>query len=110
MGAGVAASGLIVPTRSIFLPPVGGWPHGRIAHASLIIPRSDIGMWAEEIAAGRMAYDDKTEVLSLLAYDERSPFARNGTQMLAYRGNLHERELAHQLRRFEGVPVPGRRA
>ena len=25
MGAGVAASGLIVPTRSIFLPPHGGW-------------------------------------------------------------------------------------
>ncbi len=24
-GAGIAASGLIVPHRSIFLPPVGGW-------------------------------------------------------------------------------------
>ena len=82
-GAGIAASGLIVPHRSIFLPPVGGWPHGRIdAIVSLIIPKRDIDMyWAEEIAAGRMAYDPATEVLSLLKMSDPSPPSVNTLTM-----------------------------
>lgn len=58
---------LIAPHRSIFLPPIGGWPG---PYAALIIPRHDIHMWAAEIAAGNMAYDPETEVLSLLKMSE----------------------------------------
>jgi hypothetical protein len=69
-----AAGALLVPelalsNRTIFLPPVGGWPHGRIAHASLIIPRSDIYMWAEGLASGKYHYDIHSEVLSLMEFD-----------------------------------------
>jgi hypothetical protein len=70
-----AASALLLPelavsNRSIFLPPIGGWPHGRIAHASLVIPRSDIHMWAEGLASGKYHYDVHSEVLSLMEFDE----------------------------------------
>jgi hypothetical protein len=65
-GAAVAPS-LLLRERTIFLPPIGGWPHGRIAYASLIIPRDDATMYySEEIASGRMEYDPETEVMSLI--------------------------------------------
>jgi len=73
LGAGaLIAPQLLIAKRTIFLPPIGGWPHGRIAHASLIVPRNQFsyGWWDQEIASGRMAYDPATEVLSLLEFDE----------------------------------------
>jgi hypothetical protein len=65
-GASVGA-GLLVPKRSIFLPPIGGWPG---PYARLIIPRSDIGPWAEGIASGKYHYDMHTEMLSLMEFDQ----------------------------------------
>lgn len=71
----LAGSELLLPKRSIFLPPIGGWPHGRIAHASLIVPRDEFayGWWDADVATGRMAYDKATEVLSLLEFDSSAP-------------------------------------
>jgi hypothetical protein len=66
-GAIAAAPALLLPERTIFLPPIGGWPHGRIeALMQMIIPKSDIDFWADEIAEGQFSYDPVTEVLRLL--------------------------------------------
>ena len=66
-GAGIAASGLIVPHRSIFLPPMGGWP--QVAIGSFIIPKWLIGDYADGIAKGHFAYDEATETMSLFKHD-----------------------------------------
>lgn len=65
----LAAGALIAPEllsahRKIFLPPRGGWPHGRLA--ALIIPPDHAWMWEAEIAAGQCEYDSVNEVMTLL--------------------------------------------
>jgi hypothetical protein len=69
MLAGAAAAPLIlVPHRSIFLPPSMGWPH--LPYASMIIPVSDKHYWDAEIATGKATYDDSTEMMSWWASPE----------------------------------------
>lgn len=118
LGAGAL---LALPTRSIFLPPKGGWL--RFPYASLLIPASDASMWADEIAVGKATYDAGTETMSWWAAPEDhvpkggyvtepwvvsdEPLTRfeldfsdltyrkreiPGVRKLVYRGNIQERE------------------
>jgi hypothetical protein len=63
-----AAPVLLMPHRSIFLPPSMGWPH--LPYASLIIPASDKHYWNAEIAQGKATYDDATEMMNWWAAPE----------------------------------------
>ena len=68
--AGVGTTALLVPKRTIFLPPRGGWAQWPIAQ--MIIPRSDAAaFYADGIAAGLYSYDEATETMSLLKRDTR---------------------------------------
>lgn len=66
--AAAAAASLLVPelamsTKSIFLPPKGGWV--QLPYASLIIPRAHAeDFYASEIASGIATYDADTEMMS----------------------------------------------
>jgi hypothetical protein len=66
--AAAAAVSLIVPelvisTKSIFLPPKGGWL--QLPYAQLVIPRDHAAeFYAAEIAAGTATYDINTEMMS----------------------------------------------
>jgi hypothetical protein len=63
----IAAPGLLVPRKTIFLPPLGGWP--QIPIASFMIPKWSIGEYAEGLAKGHFLYDESTETMSLLKHD-----------------------------------------
>jgi hypothetical protein len=62
-GAAIAAE-LLLPHRTIFLPPRCGWPEPCLA--SLIIPREDLPYYADGIASGLYSYSHDTEVMTLL--------------------------------------------
>jgi hypothetical protein len=59
----ILAPGLLIPRRTFFLPPIGGW--GAHPLASLMIPSEVTPLWAEELAAGRVTYDAQTQIMSL---------------------------------------------
>jgi hypothetical protein len=64
----LVAPELLLPRRTIFLPPRGGWPHGRLA--ALIIPPEHAHWWAPERAAGKVEYDLATQTMTLLRQDK----------------------------------------
>lgn len=66
-GGAVMASELLLPRRSIFLPPRGGWPRWKVAE--LFVPREDVGFYAEGIASGRFSYDSSSQMMALLQPD-----------------------------------------
>ena len=125
----VIAPALLEIQRTIFLPPVGGWPHGRLA--ALIIPPEDAYMWGSEIEAGKVEYDAVNQLMTLLKSgpsSESPEWARQpfepvevprphylnpaGVQWFGYRGDIQAREmagwkdhiLAERLRREESSP------
>jgi hypothetical protein len=68
LGAGgVGASALLLPRKTIFLPPPGGWPRGALA--SMVIPRTDLEYYAEAIASGRCEYDMHSETMTIYQLD-----------------------------------------
>jgi hypothetical protein len=66
----IVAPSLLIPKRSIFLPPIGGWPR---ALATMSIPAEHVSWWAADIAAGRASYDVTTEIMTWLAKAEDHP-------------------------------------
>jgi hypothetical protein len=63
----IAAPGLLIPRKTIFLPPIGGWP--QVAIASFSIPKWLIDGYADGLAKGHFSYDEATETMSLLKHD-----------------------------------------
>jgi hypothetical protein len=53
-GGTVAASGLILPTRSIFLPPHGGWV---VAQKRMVIESQYAHIWQHELDSGVVTVD-----------------------------------------------------
>jgi hypothetical protein len=120
----IIAPELLLPRKTFFLPPMGGWISPL---ASLKIEFDDQwvtrDMYAEGLASGKFTYDEHTKMMSVWRLDE--PVTRSlgsgkefewqdepfvvldsagdivGTKKVVYRGNLHERELAQQLSRFQ---------
>lgn len=107
--AAAAAASLLLPeivsTKTIFLPPKGGWI--QLPYAQLIIPRDHAeAFYAAEMAAGNATYDINTEMMSWWRspservtrgdWDNRPPFVAldelGKPQIQVYRGTLPKLE------------------
>lgn len=124
----LAAGALIAPEllsahRKIFLPPRGGWPHGRLA--ALIIPPDHAWMWEAEIAAGQCEYDSANELMTLLKCSDRGTteprewasiplvvpldeFGNKGLYLAPKGGGIRKpnESLKREYERSRGIPLP----
>lgn len=64
LGSAAVGATLLVPHRTIFLPPRGGWPQQFLGQ--IIVPHEDLPYYADGIASGLYSYDTETEMMTLL--------------------------------------------